>query len=516
VRRRRPARPSVPPILERPPTRLDIVQRRVRRLAPAPIAEADLRLFRWAARTQWPVIGLVLPRLSRSANKSRLWLGLAAILALTGGRSGRRAALRGVLAIAATSAVTNLPAKLLTGRARPDVTLVPDVRRLARVPTSTSFPSGHAASAAAFATGVALERPQAAVPIAVLAAGVGVSRVYTGVHFPGDVLVGAAIGAGVGAATTRVWPLDRHPPATGASDDGAPPRVGTDGSGLVLVANAGAGTRLGPGPAEHVRTSLPSFRLFEAEEGEHLPALLRRAAADARVLGVAGGDGSASTAARVAIEHDLPLAVVPAGTLNHLAKDLGVESVDATVRAVHEQRTIRMDVAEIDGRIFVNAASVGAYPHLVAERERLERRIGKWPAALWCTLVILVGGRPVELDLDGVPRRLWLLTFGNCTFRADGIAPHGRDRVDDGLLDVRIVDAEVPWARTRVLASVLTGRRGRCAAYERWTATEVEVASREGPLRLATDGETWMGSEAFQVTKQPRALTVLQPTPDPR
>jgi diacylglycerol kinase family enzyme/membrane-associated phospholipid phosphatase len=483
----------------------------VRRLAPAPVRRADLTLYRRVATTQWPVIGPLLPPLSRAANRSRLWLVLAGLIAVAGGRSGRRAALRGLLSIGATSAVTNLPAKLLAGRQRPDLTVVPEVRRLRRVPNSTSFPSGHAASAAAFATGVALEQPRLAAPVGVLAGAVATSRVYTGVHYPGDVLVGAAIGTAVARVGTRVWPLDTHPPATGTLVGETLELPSPDGEGLVVVANAGAGSRLGPAPAAPREAELPAMRLREAEVGEELPALLERAADDALVLGVAGGDGSASAAAGVAVRRGLTLAVIPAGTLNHLARDLGVDAVPATCEALHQQRAIAMDVGVIDGRTFVNAASIGAYPHLVADREKLEDRIGKWPAALWCTLRILVSGAPTELELDGQRRRIWLLTFGNCRFRADGIAPHGRDRLDDGLLDVRVVDADVPWARVRVLLSVLTGRRGRCGAYERFTAEQVDIVSLQGPLRLATDGETWEGSSRFIVRKRPRALAVLQP-----
>ena len=185
-------------------SRLQGLQGRVRRLVPAPVRRADRRVFRAVARAHLPLVGSVLPLLSRAANRSGLWVGVAAVLAGVGGRSGRRAGLRGLLAIALSSAVTNLPAKLLTGRTRPDAAIVPEVRRLARVPTSTSFPSGHAASAFAFATAVAAERPRLRAPMTVLAGAVAFSRVSTGVHYPGDVLVGSAVGVAVARATRAV------------------------------------------------------------------------------------------------------------------------------------------------------------------------------------------------------------------------------------------------------------------------------------------------------------------------
>jgi diacylglycerol kinase family enzyme/membrane-associated phospholipid phosphatase len=487
------------------------VQRRVRRLVPAPIRRADLALFRAVARADVPVLGPLLPPLSRAANHSRLWLAIAAGLTWFGGRFGRRAGLRGVLAIGATSALTNLPAKLLAGRTRPELDLVPEVRRLARVPASTSFPSGHAASAFAFASAVAMEQPRLRVPIAGVASAVAFSRVYTGVHYPGDVLAGAAIGVAVARATTRVWPLADDTPATGAAAGLDVPAGDEDGAGVVVVANADAGTALGADPLRRLRTELPGASFVEAESGEDLPHLLHRAARTARVLAVAGGDGSASAGAEAAADAGVPLLVVPGGTLNHLAGDLGLGSVEDAIRAVRAGRAVRADLGVVDGHGFVNAASIGTYPHLVAARERLEARIGKWPAALWALVRVLVTHDPFELEIDGRRRRVWFLFFGNGRFRDDGLAPTRRQRLDEGLLDIRLIDADVPLARTRIVLSLLTGRVGRSAAYERWFAEQVQVRSLDGPLQLAGDGETWQGPQEVTVRKRRGALLLLQP-----
>jgi membrane-associated phospholipid phosphatase len=114
----------------------------------------------------------------------------------------RRAAWRG---LAAASAATNILGKSLTARDRPH-DKVPGARQLNRAPRTTSFPSGHAASAAAFATGVAREKPSLAAPVIIAAAAVGASRVVTGMHYPSDVLAGFTIGAAAGALTLRWWP----------------------------------------------------------------------------------------------------------------------------------------------------------------------------------------------------------------------------------------------------------------------------------------------------------------------
>lgn len=499
----------------RPTTVWGGVQRRVRRVVPAPIRRADLAIFRALARSELPVIGPALPRLSRAANHSLLWLAIGAASATFGGRFGRRAALRGVLALGATSALTNLPAKLLTGRERPTAGAVPEARRLARVPTSTSFPSGHSASAFAFATGASLELPRLRVPLFALASAIATSRVYTGVHYPGDVLAGSAIGIGIARMMVRTWPLAERRPATVEHVATDPSLVGPDGEGLVVVRNDGAGYRLAPGPGAQLRDAFPQARYLDVETGEALTTAIRRAAAQARILAVAGGDGSASAGAAVAHEAVLPLAVFAAGTLNHLATDLGAEELGATIDAVRSGRVVRMDVGELDGRVFVNAASVGTYPQLVVARERIERRIGKWPAALWGVVRTLRTARPIELDVDGRPRRVWVLFVGNCRYEGDGVFATRRLRLDDGALDVRILSAEHPWARTRVAVSLAFGRVRRSPVYERWSATELHVRSRQGPLQLAVDGETSSAPDEFVVRKRPGALQVLQPSPAP-
>lgn len=126
----------------------------------------------------------------------------AAMLAATRGRRGRRAAVAGLASVAAASATANLALKPLSHRRRPDRSDVPAARR-APEPSSSSFPSGHSASAFAFATGVGAVLPLEAIPIRALAALVAYSRVHTGVHYPGDVLAGAFLGTTVAQLTVR-------------------------------------------------------------------------------------------------------------------------------------------------------------------------------------------------------------------------------------------------------------------------------------------------------------------------
>ena len=167
----------------------------------------DLAIYAAIARTPTPALDVAMSRLSHAANYSRLSLASAALLALAGGATGRRAAAHGLLAVGATSTVVNVAVKPVARRRRPDrlASEVPVARHI-RMPTSRSFPSGHSAAAFAFATGVGHVSPAAGVPLRALAALVAYSRVHTGVHYPGDVVAGALIGSTLGQVTAHLGP----------------------------------------------------------------------------------------------------------------------------------------------------------------------------------------------------------------------------------------------------------------------------------------------------------------------
>ncbi len=174
----------------------------------ADVQRVDAALYAAIARTPTPALDGAMARLSRAADWSRLSLASAALLAAAGGRPGRRAAANGLVSLGVTASVVNLAMKPLGRRRRPDraAEQVP-VARHVRMPSSTSFPSGHAAAAFAFATGVGHVLPPAAVPLRGLAALVAYSRVHTGVHYPVDVVAGALTGTVLAQLTTHA--LDR-------------------------------------------------------------------------------------------------------------------------------------------------------------------------------------------------------------------------------------------------------------------------------------------------------------------
>ena len=159
----------------------------------------DEAIYHAVASTPTPTLDVPMTWISNAANDSRLWVVVAGVLAVAGGQRGRRAAIRGLMAIGATSITANLVVKHIFPRRRP-TRLSVTAGRKARMPTSSSFPSGHTASAFAFATAVTADLPRLSLPLYALATAVGYSRVHTGVHYPSDVMSGAILGLTVGTA----------------------------------------------------------------------------------------------------------------------------------------------------------------------------------------------------------------------------------------------------------------------------------------------------------------------------
>ncbi|MBV9098894.1 MAG: phosphatase PAP2 family protein [Frankiaceae bacterium] len=475
--------------------------------------EVDRRLFAAAAaRRPHSAVDRVIPRLTTAADHGLLWFGVAAVCAATG-RQGRRAALRGLVSLTVASAAANGPAKWLVRRSRPGLDGVPLVRQLRNQPGTTSFPSGHSASAAAFAAGVAMESGVLAVPVATLAAGVAYGRVHTGVHYPGDVAAGVLLGVGCALLVRRSWPPHEGPAQAAAAPASAAPAA-PDGAGLVVVVNAAAASVADI--ADDLRTTilkrLPAAEVVLCDDAEKIGDALEASASRAQILGVAGGDGTVNCAAGVAMEHGLPLAVFPAGTLNHFAGDLGVDDVDCVLRSVAEGTAVQVQVATAgDGLHFLNTFSIGLYPELVRRREARERVVGKWPALAVALAEVLGHAEPTELEVDGRHRRVWLLFGGNGRFHPLGFAPSWRERLDEGVVDVRIVDAASPFARTRLVAAVLSGGLGRCRVYQETAVDRMRVRVLDGDPELARDGESEPAPRDLELTVDDRPLTVYRP-----
>ncbi|MFC4060130.1 bifunctional phosphatase PAP2/diacylglycerol kinase family protein [Planomonospora corallina] len=484
------------------------------------LGRMDRRLFAAVAGARLPGLERVVPALSRAADNSLLWAGIAGALAVSGRRPLRRAATRGLLAVSLASPLVNLVGKQAFRRSRPSAEGLP-LARLVKMPLSASFPSGHSASAAAFAAAVAMEAPRAvAVPVGLLAAGVCFSRVYTGVHYPGDVLAGAAVGVAAGAITLRLWPEAAEAGRARAAVTAPPVPLDPEGEGVVAVVDEGAGPGRGAGAAEAgtrtadvLRAALPRAEIREPGPGDDLGEVVRQAASRAKVLAVAGDDALVSRAAGQVARTATPLLVVPSGPPGDFARALGVLTADEAVAAYRSGDLVSVDVGEAAGRTFVDSASLGVYPEVLAGRERRRGRIGKWPALLWAMAEVLGrdDARPVDLVVDGVPRRAWLVFVGNCRYEVRGAAPTRRERLEDGLLDVRILTAADRLPRVRALISVLTGRFKLSRHYRQWQADTLRISSPSGRLRIACDGEVFTAAGEVRFTKRPRSLLVLRP-----
>lgn len=472
---------------------------------------------RSAAIPRWPA-DTGLKALTTAANHSLLWFAVAAVLASRRGAT-RRAALRGVAAIGGASFTTNALGKPLLPRRRPAYDDLPVSRRLAQRdhPRSSSFPSGHAASAAAFATAVTMESPAAGLTLMPVAAAVAYSRVHTGVHWPSDVAAGMLLGTSVGLATRRWWPLrvgeaaaSRHPARAPALPDG---------EGLVVLVNPGSGVD-GEHPGVELAAVWPAARQVFAEPGsdvtKQLEAELDASDQPVRALGVAGGDGTVAAVAAVAARQQLPLVVVPAGTLNHFARDIGVTDLLDAVEAVRDGSAVAVDlgavqVDDMPPHWFVNTASLGGYPDLVQLRERRESHWGKWPAAAIALIRVLREANPLLARIDGKPRKVWLTFVGNGLYRPRGFAAAARHRLDSGLLDVRYVRADLQLSRTRFLIGALSSALEHSRTYVQQERAELRMEVLGPPVALATDGEVITEGRRFRFYTQPAALKVYRP-----
>jgi undecaprenyl-diphosphatase len=465
----------------------------------------DARLHAYVGRLPTTPADRWLRRLSTFANNGKLWLVLAVLFGVRKGPL-RRGAIRGVGSQAVSSLLVNVVLKRIFGRVRPDLENLQSHRRLRREPGSLSFPSGHSSSAAAFVTGLAMESPLAGAALAPVALGVGYSRVHVGVHYPGDVVAGLAVGSAVALASQHWWRVRPTEPARVRTAYEAPALP--EGEGLVVAVNP----RSGPedyDPAEEIRELLPRAQILEMTEDAGVAELLGEAARSgrAKALGVAGGDGSVAAAAAVALEHGLPLAVIAAGTLNHFARDVGLQTPQDAADAVVSGSAVHVDVADVNGTPFLNTASIGGYPEMVRRRDRLSHRLGKWMALTVAAAQVLRTGNPVSLVVNGKPLKVWILFIGNGCYTPRGLAPAWRPRLEDGLLDVQYLRADVPFSRTRAVLGALLGVSDRGSAYASFQAEEVRVVSRSGLKQVAYDGEMGEKAEEFLFSKR-EPLTV--------
>jgi diacylglycerol kinase family enzyme len=326
--------------------------------------------------------------------------------------------------------------------------------------------------------------------------------------------------------------MPAHEVTSPAATDGRDARAGIDralphvpSQPLPIIVNAAAGAgraKEGLESLEEVfRTAGLDARLVPFGRGDDLRSIAAEAAADRPAAVVAaGGDGTINAVASALVGTDIPLGVLPLGTLNHFAKDLRipVDPVEAanTIAAGH---IAEVDVGYVNGLAFLNNSSLGLYPSIVRHRESQQRRLGrgKWPALLWATWTVL-RRRPflkVRLCLDDVQSECItsFVFIGNNDYTMEGFNIGVRERLDQGRLSIYMSQRR-SRARLLMLAfRALFGRLYQAKDFEALTAQSVTVETRHRRLHVATDGEVNVLDTPLEYTVRPRALRVLVPAP---
>jgi diacylglycerol kinase family enzyme len=296
---------------------------------------------------------------------------------------------------------------------------------------------------------------------------------------------------------------------------------------VAVVLNRSAGTLLGLPLDEAVRTIEAAFRRTGAEVEVHsaraegcAEAIRTAAESDAGTVVVGGGDGTILSAVNAVLPTGKTLGVLPLGTMNLLARDLGTPlDLDAAVDAVAQGHVRPIDVGEVNGEIFLNASILGFYPRVVQEREEQRRRHGlrKWPA-MALALAKAVYDFPlldVHLDFGQGPRRVHtpVLAVSNNPYDAGWGPVVRRSILDSGELGIYVARHRSKWGLIRLLAGMALGTWHQDEELETLRATTLTVYSRRRRLRVANDGEVRRLKPPLVYRIRPKALNVLYPKP---
>ena len=294
---------------------------------------------------------------------------------------------------------------------------------------------------------------------------------------------------------------------------------------VTVILNRAAGTKRD----DDVRTRLADLfqagplpvKIIACEPGAAAGAALSAAKSGAEAVVAAGGDGTVSAVASALAGSRTPLGVLPLGTFNHFAKDLGIPlDPEAAVKTIAGGVTKRVDVGEVNDRVFVNNSSLGIYPDIVAERDSLRRQGRRKSLALLMAGVRVLRnyrGMAVTVTAGESTRRVRtpFLFVGNNEYEAEGFRLGSRRRLDEGRLFAylapRVHGRELP----KMLALALAGRSGTHPALESFAAGELQIdTAHAGPVRVALDGEIVLMATPLRYRVRPLALEVIVPDRD--
>jgi diacylglycerol kinase family enzyme len=290
---------------------------------------------------------------------------------------------------------------------------------------------------------------------------------------------------------------------------------------VTLVVNPSSGSGSRQTETRHAAAHMPDVVIREVNSCWDAGALARQAVSDgARVLAACGGDGTVSAVAATAVEHDLPLIVVPCGTRNHFAKDCGIDVEDPVrqLAAIGGGHEIRVDVGTINGRVFLDNVSVGFYAAMVRDPEYRKRRIRV--AARYVRRALLPGGRravlrtPIPSRIVAPEQLLTVLVSNNAYL--PGVAGSAlRPRLDEGTLWIYLLGlpgAGRPFTQ-RLLRGTgrLVGGRAMVAA---WPSAHQVITSDSSSIPAGIDGEPAELDTPLEFAVRPGALRLLRPSPD--
>ena len=239
---------------------------------------------------------------------------------------------------------------------------------------------------------------------------------------------------------------------------------------------------------------------------------------DAIVAG--GGDGTVGSVAAALVDGPIALGVLPLGTLNHFAKDLRLPlALEPAIERIARGEVRRVDVGEVNGRVFVNNSSLGLYPDIVRERERQQRRLGrgKWAAFVWASIGALkrfpfLG---VRLSIDGraATRRTPFVFIGNNVYSMQGFTIGERERLDAGCLSLYVAQRAGRLKLLMLALHALFGRLEQARDFDATCAAGIDVESKRKRLRVATDGEITTMTPPLRYRTRPASLLVVAGEP---
>ncbi len=254
------------------------------------------------------------------------------------------------------------------------------------------------------------------------------------------------------------------------------------------------------------------------KKGVNCAELARSAvAAGAGAVVAGGGDGTIRAVAEALAGTGTPLGILPAGTLNHFARDLALPlDPEAAASVVRDGRTADVDVGEVNGRVFINNAILGLYPVYRAERAEQKRSGVEGPFGVAAAALSVFRRNPavlVRLRLDGrdIVRESQLVIVANNEHRMRGYELGTRSRLDAGRLWIYLMRPKSRAGLLRTFLEVIAGRlRGR-QAFEVFTATEAFVSTGRRRVRISLDGEIEELDAPLRFRSRPRSLRVIVP-----